>query len=341
MPIFVTLVTLIVFKSMLMSLTDSNRPMPQTKIGGMNLFSNCAEAPSSAIDDFTAPQRIHPVRISGEVYFAKELVPLIDQEVRERFDKELLVNTFWHSNTMLDYKLAHKYFKEIEAILKKNGVPSDFKYLAVAESGLRNVTSPAGAGGFWQFLKATGIEYGLEINNEVDERNDYEKATVAACKYLKDAKNKFGSWTLAAASYNAGVGKIEQRLNEQKVTNYYDLYLNSETSRYVFRILAYKMVFENPKKFGFHFKPSDLYAPFEYKTVEVSNTIPDLAQFAIDNGTNYKMLKVVNPWLISTKLTVSAGKSYLIKIPTGYIDEAYYDKQAHAVEEAVIEGVKE
>jgi len=341
MPIFVTLVTLILFKSMLMSFTDSNRPSPLTKIAGMNLFSNCAEVPSAVEEDFTAPQRIHPVRISGEVFFANELVPLVDQEVRERFDKELLVNTFWHSNTILDYKLAHKYFKEIEVILKNNGVPADFKYLAVAESGLRNVNSPAGAAGFWQFLKATGIEYGLEINNEVDERYDYEKATLAACKYLKEAKNKFGSWTLAAASYNVGMGKLNQRLSEQQVDNYYDLYLNSETSRYIFRILAYKMVFESPKKFGFHFKPSDLYEPFEYKNVQVSNSIPDLVQFAIDNGTNYKMLKVVNPWLRDTKLTISAGNSYTIKIPTGYIDEAYYDKQSQATEQELIEGISE
>ncbi len=341
MPIFVTLVALILFKSLLMSITDSNRPMPQTKIGGMNLFSNCAEEPSTNVDDFTAPQRIHPVRISGDVYFANELVPLIDQEVRERFDRELLVNTFWHSNTILDYKLANKYFKEIEEILKKNDVPTDFKYLAVAESGLRNVNSPAGASGFWQFLKGTGLEYGLEINNEVDERYDYEKATLAACKYLKDAKAKFGTWTLAAASYNVGMGKLEQRLTEQQVTNYYDLYLNSETSRYIFRILSYKMVFENPKKFGFYFKPSDLYQPFDYKNVEVSKSIPDLAQFAIDNGTSYKMLKVVNPWLTSTKLTISEGNNYIIKIPTGYIDEAFFDKQSQIAQEEVIEGKSE
>jgi hypothetical protein len=324
MPVFVTLVTLILFKSVLMSLTDANRPDPQTRIGGMNLFSNCAEAPAAMNDDFTAPQRIHPVRISGEVFFANEKVPLIDQEVRERFDRELLVNTFWHSNTMLNYKLASKYFKEIDAILTENGVPSDFKYLAVAESGLRNVVSPAGASGFWQFLKATGLEYGLEINNEVDERYDYAKATLAACKYLIDAKKKFGSWTLAAASYNVGMGKLNQRLEEQQVSSYYDLYLNSETSRYVFRILSYKMLFENPKKFGFHFKPIDLYEPYDYKNVIVENSIDDLAQFAIDNGTSYKMLKVVNPWLTSTKLTVSEGNSYVVQIPIGYVNEAYY-----------------
>lgn len=332
MPIFVTFVTLFLFKTLLLGLTDSNKPQPKTKIAGMNLFTNCPEEKNGE-SDLVAPQRIHPVRISGEVFLAGEKVPLEDQEVRERFDRELLVNTFWHSNTMLNYKMANKYFKDIEKILEENGVPSDFKYLAVAESGLRNVDSPAGASGFWQFLKSTGLEYGLEINNEVDERYDYEKATVAACKYLKDAKAKFGSWTLAAASYNVGMGKLNQRLDEQQVGDYYDLYLNSETSRYVFRILAYKMVFENPKKFGFNFIASDLYEPFEYKNVVVEKSIPDLAQFAIDNGTSYKMLKTVNPWLTSTKLTISEGNSYIIKIPTSYVNEDYYENQYEETED--------
>ena len=336
MPVFVTFVTLFLFKTLLLGLTDTNKPVPETKIAGMNLFSNCPEE-KNKVDDFTAPQRIHPVRISGEVFLAGEKVPLEDQEVRERFDRELLVNTFWHSNTMLNYKLAHKYFVEIDKILEENDVPTDFKYLAVAESGLRNVVSPAGASGFWQFLKSTGIEYDLEINSEVDERYDYEKATLAACKYLKEAKAKFGTWTLAAASYNVGMGKLNQRLTEQQVENYYDLYLNSETSRYVFRILAYKMVFENPKKFGFHFIESDLYEPFEYKKVVVENSISDLAQFAIDNGTTYKMLKVVNPWLRSNTLTISTGNSYVIKIPTSYVDERYYENQFEETEEELIE----
>jgi membrane-bound lytic murein transglycosylase D len=325
MPIFVTFVTLLLFKTVLQNVSDKNRPNATQSIAGLTLFSNCEEPNETPLLDLTAPQRLHPVRISGEVFFAGEKVPLEDQEVRERFDRELLVNTFWQSNTFLNYKLANKYFKEIDAILASQGVPADFKYLAVAESGLRNQTSPAGAAGFWQFLKATAEQYGLVVNEEVDERNDYEKATVAACKYLKDAKNKFGSWTLAAASYNAGMGKIDQRLNEQKVENYFDLYLNSETSRYVFRILSYKMLFENPKKFGFHFSKSDLYEPYEYKVMNVTESIPDLAQFALDNGTTYKMIKIVNPWLISTKLTVKEGQSYNIKIPTSYVDEAYYD----------------
>ena len=328
MPVFVTAVTLILFKTLIMNFSNNEKPLPKAKMAGIMLFSNCAEEEGVKNQvELTAPQRIHPVRISGKILFAGEEVPLADREVRERFDRELLVNTFWHSNTMLNYKLANKYFKDIERILKENGVPSDFKYLAVAESGLRNVVSPAGATGFWQFLKATGLEYDLEINNEVDERYDYEKATLAACKYLKEAKAKFGTWTLAAASYNVGMGKLNQRLTEQKVESYYDLYLNSETSRYLFRILSYKMVFENPSKFGFHFKKGDLYEPYDYKNVLVESSIPDLAQFALDNGTTYKMLKIVNPWLTSTKLTISAGNSYMIKIPTSFVDENYYEAE--------------
>lgn len=341
MPVFVSLSTLLVFKSLFLKNEGNTRPQPKINTLGLSLFSNCSEE-THAFNDLSAPQRIHPVRISGKVLFAGEEVPLQDQEVRERFDRELLVNTFWHSNTMLNYKLAHKYFDEIEKILKDYDLPSDFKYLAIAESGLRNVDSPAGAAGFWQFLRSTGEHYGLEINSEVDERYDYEKATVAACKYLQEAKNKFGSWTLAAASYNVGMGKLNQRLGEQQVSNYYDLYLNSETSRYVFRILSFKMIFEHPEQFGFNFKKGDLYDPFEYKNVIAENSIPDLAQFAIDNGTTYKMLKLMNPWLISTSLSVKPGKSYVIKIPTNYIDESYFgyissekNKDAVDVEENV------
>lgn len=334
MPAFVTLVTLVIFKTFLLSLNENSKPNPTTKIAGMSLFINCEEADDSLLDNaLNAPQRINPVRISGDVFFANEKVPLNDQEVRERFDRELLVNTFWHSNTMLNYKLSSKYFDDIEKILEENGVPSDFKYLAVAESGLRNVVSPAGAAGYWQFLKSTGLEYGLEINNEVDERYDYVKATSAACDYLKDAKEKFGSWTLAAASYNMGMAKLYKRMNEQQVSNYYDLYLNSETSRYVFRILSYKMVFENPDKYGFNFVDGDLYQPYQFNQVVVENSVEDLAQFAIDNGTSYKMLKVVNPWLTSTKLTISVGNSYMIKIPTSYVNEAFHGADYELQEE--------
>ncbi len=266
------------------------------------------------------PQRVHPVRISGKVFFANEQVPLNDQDVRERFDRELLVNTFWHSNTMLNFKLANKYFETIDKILTEEGVPLDFKYLAVAESGLRNISSPAGAKGIWQIMKATGKSYGLTINDEVDERYDLEKATRVACTYLKEAKQKFGTWALAAASYNVGMNKLQKRLEEQMVNNYYDLYLNTETARYMYRILAFKMVFENPKKFGLFLEQEDLYEPLEFETINMGGTIDDLAAFAKAHNTTYKMLKVANPWLRGKSLTIKDDQVYSLKIPKGYLD---------------------
>jgi membrane-bound lytic murein transglycosylase D len=266
------------------------------------------------------PQRVHAVRISGEVTFAGELVPLNDYDVRERFDRELLVNTFWQSNTIINFKLANKYFETIDKILKEEGVPLDFRYLAVAESGLRDISSPAGASGIWQIMPATGTEYGLTVNSEVDERYHLEKSTRVACKYLKGAYEKLGSWSLAAASYNAGMGKIQQRLKEQQVDNFYDLYLNTETARYLYRILAYKMVFENPEKFGLYLEKEDLYEPIEYETVKIGGTIDDLAAFAKANNTTYKMLKITNPWLRDKMLTVKGDQVYEIKIPKNYIE---------------------
>ena len=266
------------------------------------------------------PQRVHPVRISGEVYFTDQKVPLNDQDVRERFDRELMVNTFWHSNTMLNYKLANKYFEVIDKILQEEGVPLDFKYLAVAESGLRNVRSPAGAAGMWQIMKSTGKSYGLVINDEIDERYNLEKATRVACKYLKEAKTKFGSWTLAAASYNIGMPKLQKRLDEQLVDNYFDLFLNDETARYMYRILAYKMVFENPEKFGLFISQEDLYEPLQYETINMGGSIEDLAQFAKDHNTTYKMLKIANPWLRGKSLTIKEGEVYVLKMPKNYVD---------------------
>lgn len=266
------------------------------------------------------PQRTHPVRIAGKVTFAGELVPLNDADVRERFDRELLVNTFWQSSTILNFKLANKYFAVIDKVLKEEGVPSDFKYLAVAESGLRDISSPAGAAGIWQIMSATGKSYGLEITDEVDQRYDLEKSTRVACKYLKEAKAKFGSWALAAASYNAGMGKIQQRIDEQMVSNYYDLYLNSETARYLYRILSYKMIFENPEKFGLYLEDQDLYVATQYDEINIGGNIEDLAAFAKSYNTTYKMVKIENPWLRDKKLTVKDGTVYTIKIPKNYID---------------------
>jgi len=270
--------------------------------------------------ELTPPQRVHPIRISGEVFFAGELVPLNDMDVRERFDRELMVNTFWHSNTMLNYKLANKYFETIDRILEEEGIPLDFRYLAVAESGLQNVRSPAGAAGMWQIMSATGKSYGLTINSEVDERYHLEKATKVACDYLNEAYKKFGSWSLAAASYNMGMPGLQKRLEEQLVNNYYDLYLNTETARYMYRILAYKMVFENTKKFGLNIEDEDLYQALQYDVLNMGGSIENLAQFAIAHNTTYKMLKIANPWLRAKALTIKEGKSYELKIPKEYID---------------------
>ena len=271
-----------------------------------------------AIPETSPPQRIHPVRISGDVFFASEKIPLKDQDVRERFDRELMVNTFWHSNTMLNFKLANKYFEIIDKILEEEDIPLDFRYLAVAESGLRQIKSPAGAAGVWQIMKATGKHYGLTINDEVDERYHLEKSTRVACKYLKEAKGKFGNWALASASYNMGMPKLQQRLNEQLVDNYYDLYLNNETARYMYRILAFKMVFESPNKFGYFLEDDDLYPATEFTLLKVEKTIENIAQFAKDNNTTYKMLKVANPWLRAKSLTIKEGSEYFIKIPKNY-----------------------
>ena len=268
-----------------------------------------------ALADDVTTIRYFAAKMPESTSFAGEPVPLTEIEVRERLDRELTVNGYWHSNMIQNLKLASRWFPVIEPILKENGIPDDFKYLAIAESGLRNVISPSDAHGYWQFLKGTGLQYGLTINAEVDERYDMEKSTLAATKYLKDAYAKFGNWTLAGASYNAGMGAIEGAVNYQKEDAYYDLYLKEETSRYIFRALAYKIIFENTQKYGFFLTKDDLYNPLQYQTVKVDSTITDLADFAQKHNTNFKMLKYYNPWLRSTLLTVKKGETYQIRLP--------------------------
>lgn len=258
---------------------------------------------------------IYAVDLPEKMDFAGERVPLEIRDVRERFDRELLVNTYWQSNGLLLIKRAHKFFPIIEPILKKNNIPDDFKYLALIESGLQDVVSPSGAAGFWQFMKNTGKEYGLEVADEVDERYHLEKATQAACEYLKSAKQDMGNWTLAAAAYNAGKTGIRNQINRQKVSSYYDLHLNSETSRYVFRILALKEIMKNPQRYGFNYTNEQLYNSDAVKYMEVSNSIPDLATFALEQGINYKILRIYNPWIRDISLENKEGKTYIIKIP--------------------------
>ena len=199
---------------------------------------------------------------------------------------------------------------------EEHGIPEDFKYLPLIESNLMNVISHRNAVGYWQILKSSGQELGLEITDEVDERYDPLKATEAACKYLKKAYKKFGSWTMVAASYNRGMSGMQRALDDQSVDNYYDLYLNDETSRYVFRILAIKEIAENPLRYGFHIEPEHLYTQEPLKHIEVDETVRDLVDFAKSQGTNYKLLKRHNPWLREEKLTVKKGKSYLIALPS-------------------------
>ena len=252
---------------------------------------------------------------SSTIYFANERVPLENPDIWERYDKELLKNTYWQSNTLLLHKRAAKYFPVIEPILKKNNLPDDFKYLALTESGLENVTSPAGAKGFWQIMKSTAKEFNLEVNSEVDERYHIEKSTQAACDFLNSAKEKFGSWTLAAAAYNMGRSGLLKQMNRQKSYTYYDLLLNNETSRYVFRILAIKEIIENPKKYGFQFRTEDLYKNIPTYEVMVDTSISSWADFSKEYGINYKILKLHNPWLREIYLTNKLKKKYYIEIP--------------------------
>ena len=259
--------------------------------------------------------RVEALDIPNVMTFAGERVPLQDTDVRERLDREIHVNTYWHSNMLLMIKKANRFFSEIEPLLKKYNLPDDFKYLAVAESGLDNVTSHAGASGFWQFMKATGKEYGLEINNYVDERYNLELATKVAAQYLINSKELFGSWTNAAAAYNAGNAGITKQMKRQDATDYYSLLLNSETGRYVFRILAFKEILSNPEKYGFYVDQQELYQAIPTKTIIVNTPVQDFAKFAKQQGINYKILKIHNPWLRDTYLKNASGKAYSIKIP--------------------------
>jgi hypothetical protein len=258
---------------------------------------------------------IVPVRLSVNLNFCGEKVPLTDWDVRERMEREMLVNIYYQSNTIQYLKLSRRYFNEIEKTLKEEGVPDDFKYLALAESGLRNITSPAKAVGFWQFIKETGIRYGLESNEYIDMRYDTKNSTIAACNYLKEAYNRFGNWTMAAASYNMGQAGLQSDANFQQSNNYYDLLLNLETSRYIFRIVALKEICQHPEKYGFHLEDDDLYKPIPYTIVTVDSSISNLVAFAQQYGTNYKMIKLMNPWIQGHSFVNKLNKPYDIKIP--------------------------
>ena len=285
-------------------------------ISGLLIFA-VQDAPSDInlekkiINDYN----VYALNVPENLDFAGEAMPLSNPDILERMDRELLVNTYWQSNGLLMFKRANKYFPIIEPILEKHGIPEDFKYLAVIESGLQNVTSPAGARGFWQIMKTTGRENGLEVNANVDERYNLELATEVACKYLLKAKKRFGSWTLAAASYNAGVAGISRRLKEQGVNDYYDLLLGEETGRYMFRIVALKEILSAPDKYGFNFRHKDLYTSIPTYKVEVDTAVTDFVKFSERFGINYKLLKLHNPWLREKHLNNKSRKRYLIEIP--------------------------
>lgn len=260
-------------------------------------------------------QKIYSVNFTKSFDFAGEAVPMND-DTKERLDRELSVNSYWQSNTLLNLKMAHKFFPIIEPILAENGVPDDFKYLAVAESNLRNVSSPAGAKGYWQFMKAAANEQGLEVTEEVDERYHIEKATKAACNYLKQMHRRFGSWSNVAGGYNVGPTSFARSLEEQKENSYYDVNLNEETSRYLFRIISFKEIMKDPEQYGYYLTDDQKYSSLaSLREIEVTLTIPSLADYAHQNGITYRLLKYYNPWLISSKLTVTPGKSYKIKFP--------------------------
>lgn len=256
------------------------------------------------------------VPIPNKLDFCGEAVPLDRQEVQEALDRELLVNSYWHSQTILFIKRANRDFPELEKYLKENQLPDDFKYLCTIESSLMpRAISPAGAAGYWQILDKTAKELGLEVNEEVDERYHLEKSTRAAATYLKKAHARYGNWTLSAASYNGGFAGIQRQTTRQKVDSYYDLLLGEETGRYVFRILAIKAILENPENYGFYITPQEKYQPIASVDYTINASIEDIAEFAIKHGTSYKTLKNMNPWLRQNKLTNPSKKSYTLKMP--------------------------
>jgi hypothetical protein len=283
-----------------------------------NLFftQNTIAAIDENLDSlFPQDYKIISPKIPDNITIFGEGIPLDNFEVYERVDREILVNTYWHSATILAIKRAERWFPVIEPILKQNNIPDDFKYLAVVESNLENVVSPAGATGYWQFIKSAAKQYGLEVTEEVDERYDVIKSTEAACKYLNTAYQMFGNWTMSASSYNAGMSGIDKWSGLQKTTNYWNLVLGSETSRYVSRIIAMKLIMENPSAYGYDLKEEDLYKPLKFKEVELNTSVNDFAEYASSIGVNYKTLKFYNPWLRDTKLKIKSGVTYKIKVP--------------------------
>lgn len=280
-----------------------------------------------ANSEYMSRYNVYALKTPENITFGGETIPLQRWDVKESLDRELLVNTYWQSQTLLFLKRSNRFFPIIEPILKENNIPDDFKYLALIESGLvPTIKSPAGAVGIWQFMSGTAKDYKLEVSSEVDERYNIEKATDAACKYLNQSYKKYGSWTLVAASYNAGRRFIDKQLKLQDAGNYYDLLLGEETGRYVYRILAIKMIMENAAQYGFKYRESDLYERIPTRKIKIKTPVKDFAVFAKENGVNYKILKYFNPWLRKAYLTNKYKKEYEITLPAkGYINFAFSD----------------
>jgi hypothetical protein len=279
------------------------------------ISNNTANANELSDEDFPQGYRIISPEIPSYLEFAGEKIPTENFEVYERIEREFLSNTYWHSATILAIKRANRWFPVIEPILKRNNIPDDFKYLCVAESNLENVISPAGATGFWQFMEATGKKYGLEINSQIDERYAVEKSTEAACRYLQDSYNMFASWIVAAASYNMGQDGIQLQRERQKTTNYFNLVLNSETSRFVARIVSLKYILQNPERYGFDIKNEEKYKPLAYTEVTLDSSVADFADYAKSLGINYFILKMYNPWLRDNYLSNKIKTIYTLKLP--------------------------
>jgi len=291
----------------------------------IGLFIN--SAPKKISPEVATAEYNVPVEVPESMEFAGEKIPLVNFDVRESLDRELLVNTYFQSQTIMYLKKSKRYFNLIEPILKKNNIPDDFKYLALAESGFQEkITSPAGATGLWQLMKKAALENGLEVNMEVDERYHMAKSTEAACRYLNNSYRQYGNWISVAASYNAGISGIKRQTELQDSKNYFDLLLNDETARYVYRILALKLIMENPEKYGFKITEEEKYPILAFKEVELKGSVLNFAAYAHDHGINYKILKYFNPWLRQSYLKNPSKKSYLIRIPEAGLRTYALDK---------------
>lgn len=290
-------------------------------IGFDNTSKNTMQSPGTNKQYY----KIVSVPLPDTLSFAGEQVPLDIFYVHEALDREVTVNTYWHSSTLQAIKKSARWFPMFDSILKAHGIPEDFKYLAVIESGLSNVRSPAGAVGYWQFLKGTAKDYNLVVDKEVDERYNVKKSTVAACEYLNESYEKFGNWTLVAAAYNAGRRGVSKQLDRQKASSFYDLLMSEETSRYIYRILSMKIIFKNPDIFGFYVNSDDVYPIVPTKAIKVDGKIDNLADFAKKHNISYKLLKEFNPWLRQNYLKNRKKKTYYFDIPLPPYNLTYED----------------